>query len=100
MIAKGAQALATVTIAETKKSMGRPGKLDVNVDSVRLVDNEKAALSATRNAKGGGHTGAMTAGIVGTAIVSSRRHHCGYLFRAKTSRSLREPRLLRLWRAT
>ncbi len=49
--------------------MGRPGKLDVNVDSMRLVDNEKAALSATRNAKGGGHTGAMTAGIVGTAIV-------------------------------
>jgi hypothetical protein len=69
VIAKGAQALATVTIAETKKSMGRPGKLDVNVDSVRLVDNEKAALSATQNAKGGGHTGAMTAGIVGTAIV-------------------------------
>jgi hypothetical protein len=69
VIAKGAQALATVTIAETKKSMGRPGKLDVNIDSVRLVDNEKAALSATQNAKGGGHTGAMTAGIVGTAIV-------------------------------
>jgi PEGA domain len=69
VIAKGAQALATVTTAETKKSMGRPGKLDVNVDSVRLIDNEKAALSATQNAKGGGHTGAMTAGMVGTAIV-------------------------------
>src|SRR5271168_1323180 len=69
VVAKGAQALATVTTAETKKSMGRPGKLDVNIDSVRLVDNEKAALSATQNAKGGGHTGAMTAGIVGTAIV-------------------------------
>jgi len=69
VIAKGAQALATVTTAETKKSMGRPGKLDVNIDSVRLIDNEKAALSATQNAKGGGHTGAMTAGIVGTAIV-------------------------------
>jgi hypothetical protein len=69
VIAKGAQAMATVTVAETKKSMGRPGKLDVNIDSVRLIDNEKAALSATQNAKGGGHTGAMTAGIVGTAIV-------------------------------
>jgi PEGA domain len=69
VIAKGAQALATVTTAETKKSMGRPGKLDVNIDSVRLIDNEKVALSATQNAKGGGHTGAMTAGIVGTAIV-------------------------------
>jgi hypothetical protein len=69
VIAKGAQALATVTMAEPKRSMGRAGKLDVNVDSVRLVDGEKAALSATQNAKGGGHTGAMTAGMVGTAIV-------------------------------
>jgi hypothetical protein len=69
VIAKGAQALATVTTAETKKSMGRGGKLDVNIDSVRLMDGENAALSATQSAKGGGHTGAMTAGMVGTAIV-------------------------------
>lgn len=69
VIAKGAEALATVTTAETKKSMGRGGKLDVNIDSVRLIDGEKAALAATQNAKGGGHTGAMTAGMVGTAIV-------------------------------
>ena len=69
VIAKGAQALATVTTAEPKKSMGRAGKLDVNIDSVRLIDGEKAALSATKNAKGGGHTGAMAAGMVGTAIV-------------------------------
>src|ERR1700729_743803 len=69
VIAKGAQALATVTTAEPKKSMGRAGKLDVNIDSVRLIDGEKATLSATQNAKGGGHTGAMTAGMVGAAIV-------------------------------
>ena len=56
-------------MAEPKRSMGRAGKLDVNVDSVRLVDGEKAALSATKSEKGGGHTGAMTAGMVGTAIV-------------------------------
>jgi hypothetical protein len=69
VIAKGAQALATVTTAETKKSMGRGGKLDVNIDSVRLMDGENAALSATQDAKGGGHVGVMTAGIVGAAIV-------------------------------
>jgi hypothetical protein len=69
VIAKGAQALATVTSAEPRRSMGRAGKLDVNIDSVRLLDGEKAALSATQNAKGGGHTGAMAAGMVGTAIV-------------------------------
>jgi PEGA domain len=69
VIAKGAQALATITMAEPKRTMGRAGKLDVNIDSVRLVDGEKATLAATQNAKGGGHTGAMTAGMVGTAIV-------------------------------
>lgn len=69
VVAKGAQALATVTTAETKKSMGRGGKLDVNIDSVRLVDGEKAMLRATEGGKGGGHVGAMTAGMVGTAIV-------------------------------
>lgn len=69
VIPRGGQALATVTIAETKKSMGRGGKLDVNIDSVRLVDGEKAALRATEGGKGGGHTGAMAAGMVGTAII-------------------------------
>ena len=44
VVAKGAQALATVTVAETKKSMGRGGKLDVNIDSVRLIDGEKASF--------------------------------------------------------
>ena len=69
VVAKGAQAVGTVTMAEPKRSMGRAGKLDVNIDSVRLVDGEKAALSASKSEKGGGHTGAMTAGMVGTAIV-------------------------------
>jgi len=69
VIAKGAQALATVTTAETKKRMGRGGKLDVNIDSVRLVDGGKAMLRATAGGKGGGHVGAMTGAMVGTAIV-------------------------------
>jgi hypothetical protein len=69
VIAQGAQALATVTTAETKKSMGRGGKLDVNIDSVRLVDGGKAMLRATAGGKGGGHVGAMTGAMVGTAIV-------------------------------
>lgn len=69
VIAKGAQAVGTVTNAEPKKTMGRAGKLDVNIDSVRLIDGERAMLSATKSEKGGGHTGAMTAGMVGAAIV-------------------------------
>jgi hypothetical protein len=69
VIAKGGLALATVTDAEHKKSMGRAGKLSVNIDSVRLVDEEKAALRAMEGGKGGGHVGAMTGAMVATAIV-------------------------------
>lgn len=69
VIPKGAQALATVTDAEPKKRMGRGGKLDVNVDSVRLADGEKAQLRAQKDSKGGGHVGAMTGAMVATSIV-------------------------------
>jgi len=69
VIPKGAPALATITDASPKKSMGRGGKLDVNVDSVRLIDGEKAQLRAVQDNKGGGHVGAMTGAMVATAIV-------------------------------
>ena len=69
VIVKGAQAIATVTDAAPKKSMGRGGKLDVNVDSVRLIDGEKAQLRAVQDNKGGGHIGAMTGAMVATSIV-------------------------------
>jgi hypothetical protein len=49
--------------------MARGGKLNVNIDDVRLSDGERAPLRAVKEAKGGGHTGAMTGAIVGTAIV-------------------------------
>jgi hypothetical protein len=69
VIAKGSSALATVTEADHKKSMGRGGKLNLNVDSVRLVDGEKATLRAVAGGKGGGHVGAMTGAIVATSIL-------------------------------
>ena len=69
VVPKGGTAWATVTEAESKKRMARGGKLGVNIDSVRLVDGEKVALRAVKEVKGGGHTGAMTGGIVATAIV-------------------------------
>ena len=64
VIPKGGLALGTVTEAQPKRRMARGGKLDMNVDSVRLLDGEKAALRAVKEAKGGGHTGAMTAGTL------------------------------------
>jgi hypothetical protein len=69
IIQKGSVAMATVTEAHSKKSMGRGGALNVNIDSVRLADGEKAALRAVDEHKGGGHVGAMTGAMIATAIV-------------------------------
>ena len=49
--------------------MARGGKLDINIDYVKLVSGDKAALRAVRDVKGGGHTGGMVGGMVATSIV-------------------------------
>src|SRR6266700_7896221 len=69
VVPKGGIAWGTVTDAQAKRRMARGGKLDVNIDAVRLVDGEKAPLRAVKDVKGGGHTGAMTGAMVGTAVV-------------------------------
>jgi len=69
VIPRGGVAWATITDAEPKRRMGRGGKLDVNVDSVRLNDGEKVALRAVKESKGGGHVGAMTGAMVATSVV-------------------------------
>jgi len=68
-VPRGGIALATVTEAQHKRRMARGGKLNVNIDDVRLADGEKAPLRAVKETQGGGHTGAMTGAIIGTAIV-------------------------------
>jgi PEGA domain len=69
VIPKSAIGWGTVTEAEPKRRMGRGGKLNVNIDSVRLADGEKSPLRAVKEGKGGGHTGAMTGAMVATSIV-------------------------------
>ena len=69
VVPKGGLAFATVTEAQSKRRMARGGNLDINIDYVRLVNNEKAALRAVQAVKGGGHTGAMTGGMVATSLV-------------------------------
>ena len=69
VLPKGASAIANVTEAEHKKSMGRAGKLNIAISYARLSDNEKVALRAVKETKGGGHVGAMTGAIVATSIV-------------------------------
>jgi hypothetical protein len=69
VLPKGSTAIATVTAAEHKKSMGRAGKLDISVSYARLKDQEKVALRAVQENKGRGHIGATTGAVVATAIV-------------------------------
>ena len=69
VLPKGASAIANVTEAEHKKSMGRAGKLNIAISYARLSDHEKVALRAVKETKGGGHVGAMTGAIVATSIV-------------------------------
>jgi len=69
VIPRGSTAWATITEAQPKRRMGRGGKLDVNIDTVRLKDGEKVGLRAVKENKGGGHVGAMTGAMVATGIV-------------------------------
>ncbi len=69
VIPKGGLAFATVTEAQAKRRMARGGKLDINIDYVKLISSEKAALRAIKDMKGGGHTGAMVGGMVATSLV-------------------------------
>jgi hypothetical protein len=69
VIPKGATAIGTVTAAQPKRRLGRGGKLDITIDYVRLANGEKAELRAVKDVKGGGHTGAMTAGLVATGLI-------------------------------
>lgn len=69
LVARDAVAIGTVTQAEHKRRMARGGKLDVEIDYVRLVNGDKVALRAVKETSGGGHTGAMTGAMVATALV-------------------------------
>jgi PDZ domain/PEGA domain len=69
VIPKGGVAIGSVTEAQSKRRMARGGKLEIVLDYARLADSEKAAVRAVKDAKGGGHTGGMTAGIVATGLL-------------------------------
>ena len=69
IIPKGGIAWGTVTEAQHKRRLGRGGKLEIVMNSVRLADGETAPLRATKEALGGGHQGVMTAGIIATGLI-------------------------------
>lgn len=62
-------AIATITEAEPKHRMGKAGKLNVNIDYLKLSSGEKVALRAVKETKGGSNTGKMTGAIVATSIL-------------------------------
>jgi hypothetical protein len=70
VLPKGSAAMGTITEAEPKRSMGRAGKLEMTISYARLKDNEKVALRATKEAKGGSHTAAMAGAMVATVALS------------------------------
>ena len=67
VIPKGGLAFATVTEAQPKRRMARGGKLDMNIDYIKLASGENAALRAVKDVRG--HTGGMVGGMVATSIV-------------------------------
>jgi hypothetical protein len=69
VIARGAKALGVITDAEHKKRMARGGKLNMTLDYVRLQDGTKVALRGNSDARGGGHVGAMTAGMAAAVVL-------------------------------
>jgi len=69
VIPKDSPASGTVIEAHKKRRMGRAGKLDVTIDSVQLVDGEKATLRAVKESQGGSHTGIMAGGMVATSLI-------------------------------
>src|SRR5260370_1604880 len=69
VIPKDSRASGTVITAHKKRRMGRAGKLDVSIDSVRLADGERATLRAVKESQGGSHTGIMAGGMVATSLI-------------------------------
>jgi len=69
VLPKGSTAIGVVTEAQSKRNMGRGGKLDMTISYARLTDGEKVALRAVKESKGGSHTGAMTGAMVATSLI-------------------------------
>jgi hypothetical protein len=63
IVPKGSAGLAIVTVAEPRKLMGRGGKLDISVDSVKLVNGRKAALRAVKQSSGNGNQSSIVAAM-------------------------------------
>jgi len=64
VIPRGNPATGTVTAAQSARRMARGGKLNIEIDYVRLADGEKATLRAVARTNGEGHVGTMIGSII------------------------------------
>jgi hypothetical protein len=69
LIQRGAPAFGTVTAASPKRTMGRAGKIALQVDYAMLANGDKVALTHREEGDSHGHTGLMIGLMVPTAIV-------------------------------
>lgn len=68
-IPRSSIAMASVSFAKPRGRMGKGGKLDIVLDSIRLLSGDKIPLRASKETKGGGSTGVMTGAIVASSII-------------------------------
>jgi hypothetical protein len=71
IIPTGSKAIATVTIAEPRKSLARSGRLALNIDYVQLPEGGRLALRGVQYSKGASHPPTTTGGTVASTLLSA-----------------------------
>lgn len=69
VIPKESAAIATITKAKAAGRLGKGGKLDMNIEYVRLITGEKIALRAIKEIRGGNRTGTMTGALIASGLL-------------------------------
>ena len=64
VIPRGNPAIGTVTAARSARRMARGGKLNIEIDYVKLADGEKATLREVEETNGEGHVGVMVGAMI------------------------------------
>lgn len=71
VVPKGGSGLAIVTLADQRKAMGRGGKVDLGIDSVKLADGTKAALRAVKQPEPGQNQNSIVAAMAANSVSSA-----------------------------
>jgi hypothetical protein len=68
VIPRGSSALATVTVAQRKRRLGRAGQLNLNLGWVSLGDGERAPLRADESSAGESNSDTVVGGVAVSAL--------------------------------